>query len=472
MSINGDDRFWEMILQKIDEQKCILVIGPDIATADASKTINEALKEKVFSNADGEIGYYPDDEFFSFTDDDEKGYAIGNIQKFYKALQPNELHHKITEIPFHLIFSVSPDRLLEKVFNEKNLSYTFAFYNKEQNPEQIDKPTKENPLIYNLFGDIETDGSLVFTYDDLFDYLIKIFGDFKLPQSLQNELKRSSVVLFLGFKFDKWYFKLLLRLLKLNEVKIKGAPNHEKNLMPAVKNFYSDEFKLKFLDCNETEIINFIYEKCKESNTLRIKRSLAASTGSQVFISYAWGGESEMVVDKIYTSLTAKGVNIIRDKINLGYKGNIKSFMENIGKGQYVIIVISDKYLKSENCMFEMLEIRNNGDLYDRIFPVVLSDAGIYKETDRMNYLKFWEDQLVILKEKFRETDPENNLQAHIKITQYGQIKNIVDEITDMIRNMNTLTTQMHESSDFSELLQALEYKISEDQLKPVANGK
>jgi hypothetical protein len=52
---------------------------------------------------------------------------------------------------------------------------------------------------------------------------------------------------------------------------------------------------------------------------------------------------------------------------DLGYKGLIKDFMRQIGRGKCAIAVISDKYLKSENCMFELVEIAKNGDFYDWI---------------------------------------------------------------------------------------------------------
>src|SRR5215213_5077553 len=96
-----------------------------------------------------------------------------------------------------------------------------------------------------------------------------------------------------------------------------------------------------------------------------------------VFISYAWGGEREQVVNQIDQALQAQGLKIIRDKRDLGFKGSIREFMERIGQGNCVIVVVSDKYLRSENCMYELVEIAENKQFQDRIFPVVLGDANI-----------------------------------------------------------------------------------------------
>ena len=50
-----------------------------------------------------------------------------------------------------------------------------------------------------------------------------------------------------------------------------------------------------------------------------------------VFISYAWGGEREDIVNQIDEMLQKRGVRIVRDKRALGYRGSIKEFMERIG---------------------------------------------------------------------------------------------------------------------------------------------
>ena len=110
-----------------------------------------------------------------------------------------------------------------------------------------------------------------------------------------------------------------------------------------------------------------------------------------VFISYAWGGESEEIVNQIDQALQQRGLKIIRDIRDIGYKGSISAFMERIGQGNCVIVVISDKYLRSPNCMFELVEIAEGKQFHDRVFPIVLSDANIYDPVKRLDYVRHWE---------------------------------------------------------------------------------
>jgi internalin A len=92
----------------------------------------------------------------------------------------------------------------------------------------------------------------------------------------------------------------------------------------------------------------------------------------QIFFSYAWGGESERIANKLEASLQERGILVVRDKRDLDYKGIIRDFMQRIGQAFAVVLVVSDKYLMSSNCMFELVEVAKNKDIQDRIFPVVL----------------------------------------------------------------------------------------------------
>lgn len=456
MTNKRDDKFWNLIVQRIEEEKCILILGPDVII-DNETSINEQLKEYLQNHGRGEFKYYTEDEFFSFTDDADKEYAYYDVQQFYDGLNAGEIHNKIAEIPFHLIISLSPDLLIRKVFDEKQINYLFDFYNKEQNPQAIGKPTKEQPLIYNLFGNIETEGSLILTYDDLFDYLFAIFGKYELHQDLRRQLQNARMILFVGFRYEKWYFKLISRLLNVHKVKLSHAPLKDRKMLPDVRNFYTDELKVKFLNYSSLEIINVLHQKCNEKQLLRTKTAQITMENPEIYISYAWSGESEKIVDTIYNTLIENQYNVIRDKADLGYKGNIKEFMQQIGKGKYVVVIISDKYLKSENCMYEMLEIKNNGEAYNRIFPVVLSNANIYDEIDRIDYLNYWDDKLNALKKKVETLrDPVGKVRVYKKMNQYADINRIIDEITDMLRNMNTLTPDMHKDSNFQPMIDAI----------------
>ncbi len=119
-----------------------------------------------------------------------------------------------------------------------------------------------------------------------------------------------------------------------------------------------------------------------------------------IFISYAWGGKSEDTVNELETAFANRGIRIVRDKKDLEYKGSIEEFEKRIGRGECVILVISDEYLRSKHCMYELIEIDNNQNIRKRIFPIILEDAKIFDAMDRIEYITYWEKRIEILIQK------------------------------------------------------------------------
>lgn len=188
-----------------------------------------------------------------------------------------------------------------------------------------------------------------------------------------------------------------------------------------------------------------------------------------VFISYAWGGEREEIVNQIDQTLQQRGVKIIRDKRDLGYKGSIKEFMERIGQGDCVIVVVSDKYLRSPNCMFELVEIAQNKQFHDRIFPVVLADADIYKPVKQIQYIRHWENEIKELKETLATVDPTHLEGIYEQLNLYDRIRDNISRLTAILSDMNTLTPEMHQESDFSYLYDAIERRLKDTPAKTSA---
>jgi internalin A len=181
-----------------------------------------------------------------------------------------------------------------------------------------------------------------------------------------------------------------------------------------------------------------------------------------VFISYAWGGEREEVVNQIDQTLQQRGLKITRDKRDLGYKGSIKEFMERIGQGNCVIVVVSDKYLRSPNCMYELVEIADNKQFHDRIFPIVLADANIYDPIKRIEYVKYWEVKRAELADAMKTLDPANLQGIRDDMDLYDRIRDKISGLASTLKDMNTLTPEMHMEGNFSQLYDAIEKRMKE----------
>ena len=60
--------------------------------------------------------------------------------------------------------------------------------------------------------------------------------------------------------------------------------------------------------------------------------------------------------------------------------------MNSIEKHDYVITLISDRYLKSRNCMYEMLEVVKDSNFSKRLIFIVISekDRSLYKSEQEL----------------------------------------------------------------------------------------
>ncbi|MCB9231793.1 MAG: TIR domain-containing protein [Bacteroidia bacterium] len=193
----------------------------------------------------------------------------------------------------------------------------------------------------------------------------------------------------------------------------------------------------------------------------------------EIYISYKTGGKSEQIADQLQQVFAKRGLTLIRDNTHISYKESIRNFMQRLGQGRFVILIISNDYLKSKNCMFELCEIQEQKNFYGRVFPLVLEDAKIYDPVDILDYVHFWEKEIETLENKIRESKSTANLQGIREWhDHYVNFREKIAGLTDMLQAMNTLSTHGHAGSDFKALIQALFAEIKRDAEQNSKSGK
>lgn len=277
---------WNFLLDKIQEEQCILVLGPGIFDEIEYKdnnvvlksTIQERLLQSLKDNSD-EIHfhkYYDNDDFFLFESEYMRTLTCHQIKQFYGKQPENELLNKISEIPFHVILTITPDKALHQTFDRKGLSYQEGFYKKNKDPQPIRKSiSKSNPVIYNVFGTIDNEESMVLTHSDLYDFFKSIFKKDSTPKKLKEKLLDAKNFLFLGVEFDKWYMQLLLRELEIDNEQYaftRFAANQIKN--DKISTFCLEQFHINFIEHNITDFVENLHQKSKDLDMIRTADSL------------------------------------------------------------------------------------------------------------------------------------------------------------------------------------------------------
>lgn len=153
-----------------------------------------------------------------------------------------------------------------------------------------------------------------------------------------------------------------------------------------------------------------------------------------IFLSYCQ--KDSMYADDIDSYFNNKTLCIHRDIRDIPNWSSIKEFMRKISKMDYAILIITENYLKSFNCMFEVLEVMKDSEYRRKIFPVV-ADCNIYSPEARISYVTYWQERLKELANQLKAVDIVNlgALPDDLKRTQ--NIASSISEFLCIVSDMN-----------------------------------
>ena len=183
-----------------------------------------------------------------------------------------------------------------------------------------------------------------------------------------------------------------------------------------------------------------------------------------VYISYARGNtgdgnlSSEKIVNRIERSLKMNGYDVRRDTNDIPFAAPISSFMEEIGRGRCVIVVVSDKYLRSPYCMYELFEVYRNKKFYERVCPIVLEDVRVSSPAERYTYTEYWSSQVQQFEDIIRKINlPDLAPQKLEEFRRYRDISQNADMLLSIIADMKHLTLGALKKDDFAILRQRID---------------
>lgn len=189
------------------------------------------------------------------------------------------------------------------------------------------------------------------------------------------------------------------------------------------KKYFGFKIAINSSNIDNGEINSLIEEKAEKYKNVNL------------FLSYSWKDEKK--ADEIDTFFSDLGVEIKRDKKSIEQWGSIRNFMDSIQNSDYAILIISDAYLKSVNCMYEITQLMKDVQYKDRIFPVII-DTEIYQLKKRIDYIVYWEEKYdEIKKEVARVKNPENIGKLSVELHQFREISYTIGEFLDIIKDMN-----------------------------------
>lgn len=195
----------------------------------------------------------------------------------------------------------------------------------------------------------------------------------------------------------------------------------------------------------------------------------------QIFISYCW--DDIAFADLIDNDLQALGYTLTRDQRDLKFKDSIKRFMESIGEHDFVISIISDNYLKSTNCMYEISEVMRNRKYKDKMLLVILNEsdkqfitvpvmnnfaANIYQIHHRISYTTYWEQQKDEIKQAIATIQDEANKLPHLpELKRVTNIASNIGEFLQEIQDWNNTSLSELKSTNYAKFVEVIQYQLS-----------
>ncbi len=290
-----DPLAWKQLVEAIADQKTILFVGPGATVnfdmAHRQEQFFQQLAAKYPSRI---LSYHHGDGFLVYKNANEKRLLLSEIKAFYRSTNTNPVLELLAQIPFHLYVVVTPDLALNQAFAQRKLPFKHQFYATKIKRTLEESPTSAQPLLYNLLGCETEPESLITNHSDFFDLIKSIYGDKNLPDDLVACFSgdRTHNIIFLGFEFDKWYFQMLLHLLRINfdegflYAAAQAMPMRDnKTLMEA-------QFKVSFVSTDIEGFVKTLHSQFSETQLRREsvdnepKRVIVANVVK--FVSQAW----------------------------------------------------------------------------------------------------------------------------------------------------------------------------------------
>lgn len=258
----------ENLLRALEEEKCVLFVGPEISTNENNESLHELFYKKLADSPNNELVYNQKEGFFQ---PHQYVWFNSDIQKFYSKTFPKlnkkgrEVLDILAQLPFRLIISLAPDDTVYDIFKQYDKPCEFLYYDKVPLPEV--KCTIEKPVIFNILGSpthCKSDWLYIFTYNDFYHYIKSA----EVTGNIKTEITKAVHYIFIGFDFSKWYFRLLLYVLKINDSSVKNIRHLVEPLKPDEysKEFLKRQFDITFIEGDYLKFANELKKNAIKAN--------------------------------------------------------------------------------------------------------------------------------------------------------------------------------------------------------------
>jgi len=378
-------RFWEHVLQVVDEGRVIPVIGPDLlllSPGDAPTFLYSLLAERLaqYLELNDDNSAVPRSlnavacRYLAQGDDPQDIYsALKAVMPADEELPIPEPLLKLAEIRSLKTFvTITFDSLLERAINQVRFGgqrKTRVMAYAPNRTEDLDPGAggPDRPVVFHLFGKLSAVPDYAVTEEDTLEFIHSLQNETKRPQRLFDELNQAHLFI-IGCSITEWLARFFLRISRRERLLLARG----KTDIVADARVRDDAGLVLFLQQFKTgtkifagggalEFVNELHERWKarhpkdESPATPIDEPAAASRMEEgaVFLSYA--SEDLLHVQRLKDDLERAGVDVWFDKadLNAGDEYELK-IKRNIERCSLFVPVISANCLTPKRRFFRI----------------------------------------------------------------------------------------------------------------------
>jgi len=169
----------------------------------------------------------------------------------------------------------------------------------------------------------------------------------------------------------------------------------------------------------------------------------------RVFISYTWG-DGNFYAEELEKQLK-DDFEVMRDKSKLAVNDDIDDFMRGIADCDIVVLVLTEDYSKSLNCMKEISYLLDQPDWHVKSLLLVI-DTNLYDLVYQEEIVKYWDDKL---------QESEAALNSMQRKSQNR--KNEVEDIRNICEHFDVFFSKLKNKNNPSQIAIVREvYKLAE----------
>ena len=168
----------------------------------------------------------------------------------------------------------------------------------------------------------------------------------------------------------------------------------------------------------------------------------------EIFLSYSH--KDKEIADGIEKFFISKDIRLTRDVRDALPYSSLKKFMETIRDHDYVISLISDAYLKSTNCMFEVIQFIQEKKYIEKIFPIIIDKKDdIFDKEKHINYISFWQNKYKRFKIKINKLENTGTAPSHVELDKIDKIQSNIGEFLGKIAELKCFPIDELESTNY-----------------------